>query len=135
MSTIIEIGPSTLPNIFPSKQIFNIQSNELSKLPKFLKHKDLFFVAINTTPFNGSTVKLIKDIRKEYNGPILVFVAKVDSKICGKFLEAGASDIIFEYDINKANIEQLLERYWLKSSADKTLQEIRLGLSKIPAIK
>ncbi len=56
-----------------------------------------------------------------------------DTSISHKFIEAGASDIVFQADINEKNLQNIIQRHTLKGFAQDALNEIRTG-SKIPKL-
>ncbi len=121
---ILEFGDqnNTINELFHDHKIITLTNNEVSKI-RFFK-EDIKFVVVNTSVLNGSSAKLIQDIRKYYAGTIIVFVAAQDASLSKKFVEAGASDIMYLGDVSREKVDSSLEYCTIKQRCETNMAKV-----------
>lgn len=127
---LLEISSNAeLSQLFPVSDVVHISPNGLPKVESSLK--DIKLCVIHSGPFNGSTIDLIKRIRKDFTGCMIILVNGKDADLGKKFLEAGASDILYDKEATKENIIQVITRYNKSHNFDKALEDIKINLTNL----
>lgn len=122
---ILEFGDpnNTIDNLYFDYKIITLSKHDVSRINEYMN--DIKFVVVNTSILNGNSVNLIQNIRRYYNGPLLVLIAAQDANLAKKFIDAGANDILYLGDVTREKVDKSIEFCVVKQRCKANLANLQ----------
>lgn len=122
---ILEFGDpnNTIDNLYFDYKIITLSKHDVSRINEYMN--DIKFVVVNTSILNGNSVNLIQNIRRYYNGPLLVLIAAQDANLAKNFIDAGANDILYLGDVTREKVDKSIEFCVVKQRCKANLANLQ----------